>query len=259
MPLMAAWWTPFAWFWYHWSLWHAWCRPTYGSKLKQSKCLSFKPAKHIENRQWFLGIILMRTSFFYMVWWLIKDKDFITSDASWGLTWPSEPSTQTGNHTQPHRVLTSPLSVDIHDIISKNDFWTPRLVLIHSEFVHPWDEVFRQSLVIPDYKYKPHVVLFLRCFQDFSSECIDAYMSGNLDLEQLLIIMYITGWDQHVRILFLWGCWTGLCQLTETQGREMPQKLWMLNDAGSQAFCLQLRPPLHVLGLGSWYVQAGLL
>lgn len=91
---------------------------------------------------------------------------------------------------------------------SKNDFWTPRLVLIHSEFVHPWDEVFRQSLVIPDYKYKPHIVLFLRCFQDLSSECIDAYMnaietrqmSGNLDLEQLLIIMYITGWDQHVFI-----------------------------------------------------------
>lgn len=142
---------------------------------------------------------------------------------------------------------------------SKNDFWTPRLVLIHSEFVHPWDEVFRQSLVIPDYKYKPHVVLFLRCFQDFSSECIDAYMSGNLDLEQLLIIMYITGWDQHVLILFLWGCWKGLCQHAETAGREMPQKMWMLNDAGSQAFCLQLRPPLHVLGLGSWYVQAGLL
>ena len=52
--------------------------------------------------------------------------------------------------------------------------------------------------------------------------------SGNLDLEQLLIIMYITGWDQHVLILFLCGCWNGLCQHAETQGREMPQKLWML-------------------------------
>ncbi len=46
--------------------------------------------------------------------------------------------------------------------------------------------------------------------------------------------------------------------MLKSQGREMPKKMWMLHDAGSQAFCLQLRPPLHVLGLGSWYVQAGL-